>query len=111
MYIKRAPIEKPFTQIDRRVFENPNLSDGAVRLYGYLVGLRPGIDFTDGYLMKALHLSRRAIANRKKELKDADLITIDQIGPRIYMMYMGHTGNPASKVKAWWDEERSGKDK
>ena len=106
MYIKRAPVVKPFTQIDKRVIENKKLSDGAKVLYMYLSGLHLSTDFTDGYLMKVLGLSRRAIANRKKELKDCDLIYIEQLGPRIFMMYIGNTKNPASEVKKWWDEEK-----
>lgn len=106
MYIKRAPIYKTFTKIDKRVIENSKLSDGAKVLYMYLSGLHPSMDFTDGYLMKVLGLSRRAIANRKKELKDVDLIDIEQLGPRIYMMYIGNTGTPASAVKAEWVREK-----
>lgn len=106
MFIKRAPITAPFAQIDKRVIENNKLSDGAKVLYMYLSGLWLGRDFTDGYLMKVLGLSRRAVANRKKELKDADLIYIEQLGPRVYMMYIGNTRDPASAVKKKWDEDK-----
>ena len=106
MYIKRAPIIKPFTQVDKRVIENKKLSDGAKVLYMYLSGLHLSMDFTDGYLMKVLGLSRRAIANRKKELKDEDLIYIQQLGPRIFMMYIGNTQMSASEVKKSWDREK-----
>ena len=39
------------------------------------------------------------------ELKDAGLILVDQISPRIYVLYVGHTRLCASEVKRMWVSE------
>jgi len=105
MIIRHSLPSKNYTKVDRRVFANPKLSDGAKVLYGYLCGLRNGANFSDKYIMKALGLSQRSITNRKKELKDSDLIFIDQIGPRLYVVYIGYTSLSAKDVRANWINE------
>ncbi len=105
MIIRHTLPTSSFTKLDRRVFVNPKLSDGAVRLYGYLCSLRNGASFSDTYITKALNISQRVLYNRKKELKDLDLILVDQISARNYVIYIGYTSLGATEVKALWAEE------
>lgn len=97
-----------FTRIDRRVFTNPDIGHGACRLYGYLCGLRNGANYTDKYLLKALDIRQSSLTKWKKELKDAGLVLVDQVGPNIYVIYIGFTTMPAYEVKRLWemDEDR-----
>lgn len=105
MIIRHNLPMRGFTKIDRRVFSNPMLSDGAVRLYGYLCGLRNGANFNDSYLIHALKISKRALTYRKKELKEANLLLIDRLGPNTYIGYIGYTGFTALEVKSKWEED------
>lgn len=91
-----------FTKIHRSVFTNPELTDGAVRLYSYLCSLRNGADFSDKYIIKAMGISQNVLSRRKKELKEHGLILMDQVSPRIYIIYIGYPGQPASVVKSTW---------
>ena len=102
MIIRHSSPINSFTKLDRRVFANPNISDGAIRLYGYMCGLKNGANFTDKYIIKAMNISQTVLTRRKKELKDNDLILIDQIAPRVYVVYIGYTNMPARDVKEWW---------
>lgn len=102
MIIRHSLPTKNYTKVDRRVFTNPKISDGAKVLYGYLCGLRNGANFSDKYIIQALGMSLRALANRKKELKDNDLILIDQIAPRLYVIYIGYTSLSAKEVRSTW---------
>ena len=94
-----------FVKFDRAVFTLHTLSDGATRLYGYLCSLRNGANFSDKYITTALKISQAVLTRRKKELKDHQLIMIDQLTPRIYIIYIGHTRLPASEVKNQWVKE------
>lgn len=94
-----------FTRIDRTVFTHPGLTDGATRLYGYLCGLRNGASFSDKYIMTAMNISQAVLTKRKRELKDTNLILVDQISPRVYVIYIGYRRMPASQVKAIWENE------
>lgn len=105
MIIRHNLPTRKFTKLDRLVFSNPKISDGAVRLYGYLCGLRNGANFNDAYLKQALHISQTVLTRRKKELKDQDLLLIDQINPRVYVGYIGYTSMPATEVKEMWQED------
>ncbi len=79
-------------------------------MYGYLCGLRNGANFSDKYLIQALGITQRTLSSRKKELKDENLIMVDQVSPRIYVIYIGHTKLPATLVKSQWlKEEDKGK--
>lgn len=98
MYIQRIPPKRFFTKLDRNILVHDGLSDGAKVLYAFLFGLPPSTNYSDGYLIKVLKLSKRAIASRKKELRDADLLVTEQIGARVYHAYMGTSALPASKV-------------
>ena len=97
-------VEEENQHIDRHVM-TMNISDGAKVLYAYLVGLRTGANFNDKYILKAMIISQRALTNRKKELKDAGLILMEQITPRIYIIYIGHTRLSALDVKNQWIKE------
>jgi hypothetical protein len=108
MIIIRDPLSSNFTKVDRRVFTKRGISDGAKVLYGYLSGLPTGQKYTDSYLVKALDVSMRTIANRKKELTNADLILVSQISARNYMLFIGRTDHPASLVKMHWERENDG---
>jgi len=105
MIIRHNLPSSRFTKLDRRVFANPKLSDGAVRLYGYLCGLRNGANFSDTYIMKALNISSRALYNRKTELKALDLILVDKVSARFYIIYIGYTSMGATEVKEMWTDE------
>lgn len=105
MIIRSLAPNYAFTRVDRRVFTNPKLSDGAKVLYGYLIGLKSGQNFSDKYIMKALDISKVVLARRKKELKEQDLILVEQVTARLYFIYIGFTDYPASKVKAHWLSE------
>jgi hypothetical protein len=105
MIIRHNLPNKAFTKLDRHVFTNRWLSDGAVRLYGYLCGLRNGANFSDKYIIQALAITQRTLTSRKKELKDQKLILVDQVGPRIYVIYIGHSKMSAATVRAQWKKE------
>ena len=94
-----------FTMVDRHVFTVRGLSDGAKVLYGYLAGLKNGANFSDTYILKALDTSQTVLTRRKKELKDHGLILVDQISPRVYVLYVGNTKESAEHVKLTWITE------
>ncbi len=108
MIVRHVLPSNGYTKIDKSIFSNPKLSNGAKVLYGYLCGLRNGANFCDRYLMKALGMSSTVLGNRKRELKALDLICTDQIGPRVHVIYIGHSTIGAMKVKdRWISEEES----
>ena len=104
MIIRHYKPTECYTKIDRRVITNPELSDGAIRLYCYLCGLMNGANFSDTYLKAALKISKETLARRKKELKDAGLILVDQIRPRVYVIYIGYMERNAASVKEEWEK-------
>jgi hypothetical protein len=104
MIIIRDPISRSFTKVDKHVFTKRGLTDGAKVLYGYFSGLPAGRTYNDGYLMKALDVSQKTLTRRKKELKDLDLILTIQLGPTVYMMFVGRLDHPASLVKSNWEQ-------
>lgn len=105
MIIRHNLPTRGFTRIDRTVFTDRKISDGAVRLYGYLCGLRNGASFSDTYIMQALGVSRAVITRRKRDLKDAGLILVEQVSPRVYVIYIGHSRMTALQVKKSWELE------
>lgn len=105
MIIRHSLPTSGYTKIDRNVFSHEKLSDGAKVLYGYLCSLRCGANMTDAYIMKALNLSLAALGRRKRELRDQGLILVDQISPRVYAIYIGHTKMNATAVKHFWQFE------
>jgi len=102
MIVRSMCPTKSFTRVDRRVFTMPNLSDGAKVLYGYLIGLKSGQNFSDVYISKALGISKVVLSRRKRELKNYDLILVEQISARLYFIYIGFTDYPASAVRDRW---------
>jgi len=104
--IVKAPIKKGWNPVDRKVALNANLSDGAYRLYGYLLGLRQADNFSDTFIMKGLNISKHTLARRKAELAKENLIKSVQITPRVYMLFIGNTGIGAKETYKNWEEEQ-----
>ena len=102
MIIRHSLPERGWTKVDRYVFTHGKLSDGAKVLYGYLCGMRTGDSSFDTDIAEELNISQQTLTKRKKELKDVDLLLVDQIGSRVYVAYIGHTNLPASLVKKRW---------
>lgn len=102
MIIRHTLPTTKYTKVDRGVFGNNNITDGACRLYGFLCGLRNGSNFSDAYIMKALNWSKTMLHRRKKELSNHGLLLVDRIGPKMYIGYIGYSGFPAKKVKDHW---------
>ena len=96
-----------YVKLDKSVLSHKDLTDGAKVLFAYLCCLRNGRNLTDTYLMKVLRLSQSALTRRKRELKDAGLILIDQVRPKLYVVYIGHTKLPATAVKVQWDKDEA----
>ena len=94
-----------YTKIDRYVIENPNISDGAKILYCYLCGMKNGSNFRDNYIVEKLGISKPVLARRKSELKKAELILVDKIDMRTYVIYIGNSKVDASEVKRSWGQE------
>ena len=97
-----------YTKIDRYVFTDRRLTDGAKVLYGYVAGLKSGSNFSDKYIMKALAVSKAVLYRRKRELIDTGLILIDKIDMRTYVLYVGFSTCSAEQVKAQWIAEDDG---
>jgi len=104
MIIRHKSPLKGWTKIDRYVLEL-DMSDGAKVLYAYMCGLRNGAAYVDAYLLKALKCSQATLTLRKRELKDKDLLLVDQVQPRVYVAYIGHSKVGATQVKAEWKKE------
>ena len=105
-FIVQAEIHNNWSKLDRYVFTMHNLSDGAKVLYGYLIGLKDGDNFNDGYIIKALNISKNVLAKRKRELKDYKLLTVLRMGPKTYINFIGNTMINSDCVKADWIERQ-----
>lgn len=105
MHIKKSLPHEKFTKVDNKIFTHPGLSDGAVRLYGFLASLPNGKTVIDAYIIRAMGMSQAVLTRRKKELKDVNLILMVQLTPKVYDLYIGHTGMSAQDVKAVWERE------
>ena len=100
------PLQKShYTKVDRYVFTDSRLSDGAKVLYGYVAGLKSGGNFSDNYIIKVLRISKTVLYRRKKELIDAGLILIEKLNARTYILYVGFSTCSAEQVKAQWIAE------
>jgi len=95
--------DEHYTRCDRYVFTDQRLTDGAKVLYGYLAGLETGRDCSDKYIMVSMKISQAVLTKRKKELKMADLIIVDKIDMRKYVLYVGTSDVPASAIKEYWE--------
>ena len=106
MFIRCELPKEYYMKFDRNIFLDHRLSDGAVRLYGYLAGHRNSDEVTDEYIRQKMNLSKAVLARRKKELKDVDLLIVEQIHPRVYMAYVGNSVRGATAVKKYWDNRK-----
>lgn len=105
MHIKKSLPRDNFTKMSNTIFTHSGISDGAKVLYGFLSSLPNGKTIHDGYLIKTLGLSSAVLTRRKKELKDSGLILMEPLAPRVFDLYIGYPGMPASRVKELWDRE------
>lgn len=105
MIVRHMFPSENWVKMDKALAIDATLSDGAYRLYGYLSGLRNGADFNDNYIMHGLGVTKNTLAKRKRELTKLGLILVDQIRPRQYVIYIGHSRCPALKVKKMWEAE------
>jgi hypothetical protein len=105
MHIKKSLPREKFTKISNKLWTNPNLSDGAKVMYGFIASLPNGKTIHDGYLTKSLGLSDRTVNYRKKELKDAGLLLMVQLAPRVYDLYVGHPDLLADEVRLLWEKD------
>ena len=105
MIIRHRLPNNGFVKLDRKVISDNTLSDGAARLYTYLCSLPNGANYSDKYLVKALDISQRTLLTRKKELKERNLIFVDQIGKKVYVIYIGHSKINAQQVRDLWMKE------
>jgi len=97
-----------FVKFDNNIFLNQNLTDGAKVLYGYLCGLRNGAGYTDKIIVDSMKISKTILTRRKKELKNEGLLLVDQISPRVFVAYIGHSRKTAMAVKdTWIKDDRS----
>lgn len=104
MIIKRASPKKNYSKVDNTVYANPQLSLGAKAVYGYLCTLRTGANYSDKYICKVLNISTATLTRYKKELKDANLIALDQVSARLYVVYIGYSTFTAEDVKRHWED-------
>lgn len=107
MFIKKEEPVGYWSKIDKNVITNTELSDGAVRLYSYIIGKKDGDFFADSYFTQALKISQKTLANRKRELKRAGLIEILQWKPRVFILFIGSSKHSASKVRRQWEQENA----
>jgi len=104
MIIRHKTPSNGWVKVDRRVLEL-DMSDGAKVLYSYLCGLKNGSAYVDAYLVKALKCSTAMLTRRKKELKNHDLLLVEQVLPRVYVAYIGHSKETAAQIKEGWNKE------
>ena len=104
MIIKKSLPREGFAKISNKIFRKSGLSHGASCLYGYLCTLPNGKTFIDKDVMKDMGCSQPVLTRWKRELKDNNLILVLQLAPRIYDLYIGHPGLPASEVKMRWED-------
>lgn len=98
MYIIQRPMNN-FVKVDISVMFS-DLTDGAKALYVVMSSLKSGQSFTDTFLMNGLKMSKQSLWRRKKELKDMDLVHVEQIAKKVYFTFVGTKNYPASRVAA-----------
>jgi hypothetical protein len=106
MIIRHSLPKIRWTKIDRNVF-TLEMSAGSKVLYGYLCGLRNGAAYTDINLIRELRISQTTLTKQKRELKNQLLLLTEQVLPRVFVAYIGHTEKTAQEVKDEWKEEDS----
>lgn len=105
MHIKKGMPHENFTKIHNSVWADTSISDGALRLYGFIASLPNGKVITDNYINKCLGWSQPTLTRRKKELKDANLVLMVRISAKVHDLYLGHPKFTAAQVKALWEDE------
>ena len=105
MQLRKAAPSTNYSKICNQLWTDPRLSNGAVRVYGLYASFRTGGDYTDAYITKVLSMSKRTLTRCRCELRAVGLIEIDQISPRIYILYLGYYGNNAISVKEHWTRD------
>jgi len=106
--IVKATVRPGWSALDKQValINRKELTDGAYRLYGYLIGLKVGAKFSDTFIMKGLGITKNTLATRKAELKKNNLIKSVQIAPRVYVLFIGNTQIGAKETYKNWEEEQ-----
>tara|TARA_B100000929_G_scaffold108179_1_gene85708 strand:+ start:11199 stop:11549 length:351 start_codon:yes stop_codon:yes gene_type:complete len=99
MLVIQQPRNK-FTKVSRQVLFNKELSLGAKVLYSTLCSLKPGQNYTDNYLIKALDISKPTLTRWKAELKKEDLVLIKQVHRNVFFTFVGLPDYPASRLYA-----------
>lgn len=105
MWVRKLLARTGFTKVDNSLWFNMKLSAEGLRLYGALASLKNFETINDGFLCKALEMSIATLTRKKKELKDMDLICTVCICPRVYVLYIGSVGFPASAVSRHFEAE------
>ena len=106
MLIKKGLPQESYTKIANEVIKDQTLGPTAFRLYALIASMPNGRNITDAYLEKCMGVSNSSLKRLKRELRDKDLILIDRLAPKVYVLYVGHYKNPASSVKGWWDADK-----
>lgn len=97
-----VPPTQNFTRIDNGVLKMHGLSHLARLLYWFYAAQKPHRTYNDKYVMEGLGLSASSLKRRKKELKDAGLLEVKQIGTRKYITFLGTTSKPAKEALQEW---------
>lgn len=105
MHIKKGMPSESYTKIDNRLWSRQDISDGALRLYGFIASLPNGKVITDAYIIKSLGWSQRTVSSKKKELKEAKLLLMVKISARVHDLYLGYSRFTAEQVKAMWEDD------
>ena len=105
MHIKKGLPSESYTKIDNRLWARTDISDGALRLYGFIASLPNGKVITDAYIIKSLGWSQRTVSSKKKELKDANLLLMVRLSAKVHDLYLGYSKFTAEQVRAMWEED------
>jgi len=104
MFIRKGLPGNYWNKLDNKIF-TLDMSPGAKVLYAFLLSTHDGAVWTDEAIKDALGISRNTLLRQKKELRENNLLLVEQIQPRIYVAYLGHTNKSAEKVKLEWKKE------
>lgn len=104
--VKKLPTEN-FTKIDNRIIQNPEISHVAFRVYCFLAHLPNAKYISDGYILKSLGISQATLTRMKRELKERNLILMEQLGPKVWTLYIGTTKVNAHTVKNRWEKDEA----
>lgn len=107
-YINKLAPARNFTKVCNIAMVRGDLSEGARVLYWFLCSTKPGKDYSDKYVMKVLGVSQKTLTRRKKELKIAELMIIEEIGIRRYVCYLGGGNKTAAEVKYIINKQEEG---